>query len=107
MRFERELATSAAVLEAMEHATSRGAIVISALDVDGVSFLPGSLPAVIGVRLDWDVPRNAVLVDDRDRAVVRRASGYPRPIPGIVPTRNLSGISFAVANVSSFIARSA
>jgi hypothetical protein len=34
-----------------------------------------------------------------------RASGYPRPIPGVPPERNLSGISFAVANVTDWLAR--
>ena len=33
------------------------------------------------------------------------ASGYPRPIPGVPVERNLSGISFAVANVTGFLAR--
>jgi hypothetical protein len=36
---------------------------------------------------------------------VFRATGYPRPIPGVPRERNLSGISFAVANVSGFLAR--
>ena len=33
------------------------------------------------------------------------ASGYPRPLPGVPPARNLNGISFAVANMSGFVAR--
>jgi len=35
------------------------------------------------------------------------ASGYPRPIPGVQPRRNLYGISFAVAQASGFAARAA
>ena len=31
------------------------------------------------------------------------ASGYPRPIPGVPPERNLKGISFAVANVTGLL----
>ena len=34
-----------------------------------------------------------------------RASGFARPIPGVRPERNLNGISFAVANVTGFVAR--
>ena len=34
-----------------------------------------------------------------------RASGYPRPIPGVPREKNLAGISFAVANATGFIAR--
>ena len=33
------------------------------------------------------------------------ASGFPRPIPGVSPARNLGGISFAVANVTGVLAR--
>jgi hypothetical protein len=33
------------------------------------------------------------------------AAGFPRPIPGVPVERNLSGISFAVANVTGFLAR--
>ncbi|MYG21824.1 MAG: hypothetical protein F4168_05470, partial [Gemmatimonadetes bacterium] len=32
------------------------------------------------------------------------ASPYPRPIPGVPVERNLSGISFAVANVTGVLA---
>jgi hypothetical protein len=33
-----------------------------------------------------------------------RASGYPRPIPGVDPERNLKGLSFAVANATGLLA---
>ena len=33
------------------------------------------------------------------------ASGFPRPLPGVPVARNLSGISFAVANMTGFVAR--
>ncbi len=100
------LARREVLLAAVEYASSRGALVVSALDVDGVPQLPGSLPGVVGVRLDWDVPRDTVIVDTAsDGTFVWRASGFPRPIPDVVPKRNLSGISFAVANVSGFLAR--
>ncbi|HMA22912.1 MAG TPA: hypothetical protein VKP00_02930, partial [Gemmatimonadaceae bacterium] len=33
------------------------------------------------------------------------ASPYPRPIPGVPQERNLAGVSFAVANVTGFLAR--
>ena len=91
---------------AVEHAASLNAIVVSARDLDGTLWLPGSLPGVVGVRLDWECARNAIFVDaDDDGTIVLRASGYPRPIPGVARERNLSGISFAVANVTGFLAR--
>jgi hypothetical protein len=33
-----------------------------------------------------------------------RASGFPRPIPGVPPERNLKGLSFAVANATGLLA---
>ena len=33
------------------------------------------------------------------------ASGYPRSLPGVPRERNLHGISFAVANMTGFVAR--
>ena len=79
-----------------------GATIVSALEVDGVPYLPGSLPGVIGVRLDWDMPRDEVIVEIAQRW---RTSGFPRPVPGVAPKRNLNGVSFAVANASGFLAR--
>ena len=35
--------------------------------------------------------------------LIARASGYPRPIPGVAPERNLKGISFAVANTTGLL----
>ena len=98
----------AAVLgEAVEEAVAAGAIVVSAAEVDGMTFLPGSLPNVVGVTLDQTCERHelVVAVDDMRVGVRCGASGYPRPIEGIPIERNLSGISFAVANVTGFLAR--
>lgn len=65
--------------------------------------LPGSLPGVIGVELDPDCGRDEYRY--RAETGVFAASGYPRPIPGVPPERNLQGISFAVANLTGFAAR--
>jgi hypothetical protein len=32
------------------------------------------------------------------------APGFPRPIPGVPPDKNLKGLSFAVANVTGLLA---
>jgi len=56
--------------------------------------------------VDWDCPRDeyrtSLLPDGR---TLYHASGFPRPIPGVAPERNLKGISFAVANVTGLLAR--
>lgn len=100
------MARTGVLQDAVDHAATLGAVVVSAAEVEGVPYLPGALPNVIGVRLDWSCPRDRVIADvDDDGRVTFRASGFPRPIPGVAPTRNLSGISFAVANVTGLIAR--
>ena len=71
-------------------------------------WLPGRIPGVLPVALDWECPRGefrtSTLPDGR---TLYHASGYPRPIPGVPPERNLKGVSFAVANVTGCLAREA
>lgn len=98
----------AAVLgAAVEDAVAAGAIVVSAFESDGVTWLPGSMPNAVGVTLDPTCDRHAIVVTtDMTRGSVRfGASAYPRPIDGVPVERNLSGISFAVANATGFLAR--
>jgi subtilisin family serine protease len=90
---------------AVAHAAARGAVVVSARAVGGAPSLPGALAGVVGVEADWAGPRDALAVDDGADGPVFRASAYPRPIPGVPAERNLKGISFAVANVTGFVAR--
>jgi subtilisin family serine protease len=91
---------------AAEYAKARGALIISAIEANGVSLFPGSLPSVAGVAADWTCERDALVVEQRPNGVSRFAgSAYPRPIPGVPKERNLAGVSFAVANVSGFLAR--
>src|SRR5262245_39290441 len=95
----------AALREAVDRAAARGLLIVSARDDEGVRWLPGSLAGVVPVQLDWSCPRDEYRVVDVDGGTVFRASGFARPIPGVPPERNLNGISFAVANVSGFLAR--
>ena len=92
---------------AVEDAVAAGAIVVSARESGGVQWLPGSLPNVVGVTLDPSCDRNEIVAtfDDAARTLEVAASGYPRPIPSVPIERNLSGISFAVANATGFLAR--
>jgi subtilisin family serine protease len=91
--------------QAVDEARAQGAMIVSAFEHDGARWLPGSLPGAIPVLLDWDCPREEYRIGALDDGrTVYRASGYPRPIPGVPPERNLKGISFAVANVTGFLA---
>ena len=91
--------------DAVADARRRGVIIVSARDDSGVEWLPGSLSGVIPVQVDWDCPRHTFRVAGTATGVVFRASGFPREIPGVPRHRNLHGISFAVANMSGFVAQ--
>ncbi|MDO8678887.1 MAG: S8 family serine peptidase [Acidobacteriota bacterium] len=71
----------------------------------GGRWLPGSLPGVWSVSLDWSIPREeAHVIFGADGSVTFQASGFPRPIPGVPPDKNLKGLSFAVANATGVLA---
>ena len=56
--------------------------------------------------LSLDCDRDEVrITTEADGSATFHASGYPRPIPGVSPERNLKGISFAVANTTGLLAR--
>lgn len=92
---------------ALARAMKADVCLVAAAEQDGTRWLPGSLPHAIGVTLDWTCPRDQadarVGDDGGTRRVAFRASGYPRPIPGVPPERNLKGVSFAVANVTGLL----
>ena len=79
----------------------QGTVLVAARDAAGSLCYPGCLPGVIGVGLDWECDRDQYRFQDG----VWYASGYPRPAPGVPTKRNLHGISFAVANMTGFVAR--
>jgi len=93
--------------EALVQAARAGVVLVAAAEQDATRWLPGSLPLAVGVTLDWDCPREQAIIDVTQEGAVRRirarASGYPRPIPGVPPAHNLKGLSFAVANVSGLL----
>ena len=100
-----KVAHRAALTAAVADARRHGVIIVSARDDGGVEWLPGSLAGVIPVQVDWDCPRDTFRATETATGVVFRTSGFPREIPGIPPHRNLHGVSFAVANMSGFVAQ--
>ena len=96
----------AALIDVVGRLRDAGSVVIAAGEQDGVRWLPGSLAGVWAVTLDWTVPRETLRIDRLGQAgAAFRASGFPRPIPGVAPERNLKGVSFAVANVTGVVAQ--
>lgn len=92
---------------ALARAVAAGVWLVAAAEQDGTRWLPGSLAQAVGVALDWTCPRDEadvrVRIDGGGPRITVRASGYPRPIPGVPPERNLKGLSFAVANATGLL----
>ena len=82
-------------------AQAAGVILVAANSAGPFPVLPGCLRGVIAVDVDWSLPRHRYRADGD----VFFASGFPRPLPGVPPSRNLNGVSFAVANMTAFVAR--
>jgi subtilisin family serine protease len=81
-------------------------VIVAAAPHAGERWLPGAIPGVVRATLDMTLPRDRCRAAiDADGEITIAASGYPRPIPGVPPERNLQGVSFAVANVSGLLAR--
>src|SRR5690606_22139418 len=90
---------------AVTAAREQGTLVVSARADGNRSWFPGSLEGVGGVDVDWSRAREEAELECRGATLLAKASGYPRPIPGVPPARNLKGVSFAVANVTGLLAR--
>jgi subtilisin family serine protease len=94
-----------ALARAVADAGRVGTWIVAAGPQANMPWLPGSLPGVISVELENSLPRDTCEVALDEGAIRVRASGYPRPIPGVPPERNLRGLSFAVANATGLLAR--
>lgn len=88
---------------ALDAARARGAVVVSAREHEGALWYPGSLAGALGVVASPEVPRHGVALPVALGGAVH-ASPYPRPVEGVPVERNLSGVSFAVANATGLLA---
>jgi subtilisin family serine protease len=87
--------------EAVAAAAEAGATIVAAGRDGARVWLPGTLPGAIGVALDWSLSRHEVAIE---ASGLVRATGYPRPVPGVPVEHNLRGLSFAVANATGVLA---
>jgi hypothetical protein len=91
--------------QVIARAVAHNIAIVSASEISGEKAWPGCSPHVIGVGLDWECPRDSFGYESNGERITFTTSGYPRSIPGVPPERNLSGISFAVANMTGFVVR--
>jgi hypothetical protein len=83
------------------HAEKFAPYISHAIFVSPAGAYPGDLTGVIRVAQDPALPRDQYRIEGE----TFYASCYPRPMPGVPPERNLNGVSFAVANMTGFVAR--
>jgi subtilisin family serine protease len=86
-------------------AVDAGIVLVAARYSEKIPVLPGILEGVISVDVDWSLSRDQYRVSNASGSPVFYASGLPRPLPGVPISRNLSGISFAVGNMTGFVAQ--
>jgi subtilase family protein len=93
------------LIPAIQSANDAGILIVAAGEIDTIPALPGNLPGVIGVGVDWTCPRERFRENSSGHGPRWLASGYPRSLPGVTLSENFRGISFSVANMSGFVAR--
>jgi len=94
-----------ALEDLVARAVAADVLLVAARSSERTPVLPGMLEGVISVDVDWNLSRHQYRVSTENGSPVFYASGLPRPLPGVPVSRNLSGISFAVANMTGFVAR--
>lgn len=86
------------------NAADRGVILVAAArDGEGRCLFPASFPDVIGVAADGRLGERSLRCAAGE-VFECRASGWPRPLPGVLRERNFRGNSFAAARVSGTVA---
>jgi subtilisin family serine protease len=90
---------------AVDAARSHRMLIVAARQDDGIPYWPGCLDGVLPVEVDWRCSRHEFRIATAESGRIVRASGLPREIPGVPPSQNLHGVSFAVANATGFVAR--
>ncbi len=102
--FDRRLSTKFDVLQKALAWCVENKMDLINLSVGTAKPLPEIAPFVVSpamVQPDASCPRDRYFYRDG----IFYASPYPRPIPGVPVERNLQGASFAVANMTGFVAR--
>lgn len=80
-----------------------GCTVVAAGHPDNAALLPASIPGVLGVIANDDIPTGEIRIH-QDRPYPYAASGSPRDLEGVQTADNLWGNSFACARVTAYMA---
>lgn len=89
----------------VEQAAKQGTLIVAAAETESTTLLPGSIPGVLGVALDWTCSRDTFRYTLSSKGPRWLASGHPRTMEGGPPSRDLYGVGFSVAHMTGFVAR--
>jgi hypothetical protein len=92
-------------LDVIDRVNNKGAVIVTAFEMNGEVMLPGCLPGVTAVACHPECSREEYRVTERDGKKIFVAPPFPLDIPGVPRERNLNGVSFAVAHISAHLAR--
>lgn len=88
----------------LSESLDRGVRIVAPASMSGLPSYPGSLESVDSVVEDPDRPRQTPEQRQRGGRDYWFSSPFPRDLPGLPRAANLSGISFATANVTGYLA---
>jgi len=93
------------LLPIIEQAAKQGTLIVAAAETEAGDLLPGSLPGVLGVALDWTCSRDTFRYTLSSKGPRWLASGHPIRMDGGPVNRDFYGVGFSVAHVTGFAAR--
>ncbi|MGC2660022.1 MAG: S8 family serine peptidase [Bryobacteraceae bacterium] len=101
----RNLLHAARLAPIVEQAAKQKTLIVSAAETESTALLPGSMPGVLGVALDWTCSRDSFRYTLSPNGPRWLASGYARTSEESAPNHSHYGVSFSTANMTGFVAR--
>ena len=93
-----------ALIQAVELLLESGVTLVAPASCDGAYSFPGCMEGVEGVVADPGLKRGEPEQRIHEGRSFWFASPLPRDLPGLAQSRNLSGVSMAIANVTGYLA---
>jgi hypothetical protein len=101
----RNLLHAARLAPIVEQAAKQKTLIVSAAETESIALLPGSMPGVLGVALDWTCSRDNFRYTLSPNGPRWLASGYARASEERAPNHSHYGVGFSTANMTGFVAR--